>query len=71
MNLGKLGGQVRKLIAKRGGMEALKEDALEVKDIATGSGSISDKAKKAAAALKDPGAPGDEPPAAEPPEPGN
>ena len=41
--------------------EGLKEDAAELKDIATGEGSLADKAKAAVEALKDPGAPGDGP----------
>jgi len=59
MNLGKLGGQAKKLIDKRGGMESIKEDAMELKTIAGEKGSMADKAKKAVEALKDPGAPGE------------
>jgi hypothetical protein len=59
MNLGKLAGQAKKLIDKRGGMESVKEDAMELKNIASEKGSMAEKAKEAAAALKDPGAPGD------------
>ena len=59
MNLGKLAGQAKKLIDKRGGTESLKEDAMELKHIAGEKGSMEQKAKDAAAALKDPGAPGD------------
>jgi hypothetical protein len=58
MNLGKLTGMAKDLIDKRGGMDALKKDAEELKDIATGTGSMSDKATRAAGALKDPGAAG-------------
>ena len=36
----------------------LKQDAEELKDIARGRGNTQDKAKRAAEALKDPGAPG-------------
>ena len=36
-------------------MDALKEDATELKDIVGGKGSVTDKAKDAADALKDPG----------------
>jgi hypothetical protein len=43
------------VIEKRGGTDALKEDAAELKDIATHQGSLSDKAKEAAEALKTPG----------------
>jgi hypothetical protein len=68
MDLKKLGGKAKDLVDKRGGTENLKEDAAELKGIATGKGSLADKAKAAVAAIKDPG--GDEspppPPAAEP-----
>jgi hypothetical protein len=57
----KLGDKARDLIDKRGGTDSLKEDAAELKDIATGKGSVSDKAKAAAEAIKEPGAKGDEP----------
>ena len=53
MNLGKLTDQAKQLIGKRGGMDSVKEDAMEVKDIAQGEGSMQDKAKAAAEALKD------------------
>jgi len=43
---------------KRGGTEAAKEDAMEVKGIATSDESVTDKSKDTAEALKDPGAPG-------------
>jgi hypothetical protein len=58
MNIGKLSGMAKDLIDKRGGMDALKKDAEELKDIATSKGSVTDKAKRAADALKDPGAAG-------------
>ena len=60
----KLGDRAKDLIEKRGGTDALKQDAAELKDIAKGKGSLSDKAKAAAAALKHEGAPGEEKPAA-------
>lgn len=66
MDIGKLAGKAKEIIDERGGVEALKEDAAELKDIATGEGSLADKAKAAAEALKDPGAKGEEPPAANP-----
>ena len=55
MNLASLTTQARKLVKKRGGVESLKEDAEELKDIVQSKGSAADKAKKAAEALKDPG----------------
>jgi len=54
----KLGRQAKDLVDKRGGTDALKEDASQLAEIAKGKGSISDKAKAAAAALKDPGTSG-------------
>ena len=59
MDLNKLAGKAKRLIDRRGGMESVKEDALELKDIAGEKGTLGDKAKDAAEALKDPGAPGD------------
>lgn len=59
MNLGKIADQAKKLIGKRGGMDSVKEDAMELKDIARGHGSIGDKARAAAEAVKEPGAPGE------------
>jgi len=52
----RLGDKAKELVDKRGGTDALKEDAAELKEIATGKGSLSDKAKAAAEALKRPGA---------------
>jgi hypothetical protein len=63
MDIGKLADEAKKVIDERGGMDALKEDAEELKDIATGEGSLTDKAKAAAEAIRDPGAKGDDPPA--------
>ena len=60
MDLSKLAGDAKKLFEKRGGGASLKEDATELKDIATGKGSVEDKAKEAVEALKDPGAPGED-----------
>jgi hypothetical protein len=59
------------MIGKRGGMKSVKEDAMELKDIAGEKGSMTEKAEEAAAALKDPGAPDDPttPPAEAPPTP--
>ena len=58
MDLSKLTDQAKKLMDDRGGADALKEDAEELKDIATGDGSLTDKAKAAVEAISDPGAPG-------------
>lgn len=59
MNLGKLVREAKKMLGKRGGIKSLQEDAMELKNIAGEEGSMVDKAKQAAEALKDPGAPGD------------
>jgi hypothetical protein len=61
MDFRSLAGKAKQVIDKRGGTESLKEDAEELKDIAGGGGSLADKAKEAAEAVKDPGAPGPEP----------
>ena len=50
--------KAKDIFKKRGGAQAAKEDAAEVKDIAQDEGSAAEKAKAAAEALKDPGAPG-------------
>lgn len=64
MNLKNLFNKGKKIVDERGGVDSLKEDAAELKDIAKGKGSLTDKAKDAAAAIKDPGAPGGEKPVA-------
>jgi hypothetical protein len=56
MNLGQIASKAKQLVDKRGGSDSLKQDADELKDIASGSGSLSDKAKAAAEAIKEPGA---------------
>lgn len=68
MNIGRLASTAKRMIDKRGGNEALKQDAQELQRIAKGPGTLKDKAMKAAGALKDPGArdggarPPDQPP---------
>jgi hypothetical protein len=56
VNFRRLTDRAKKIVDKRGGTDALKEDAEELKDIATGKGSLKDKAKAAGEAVKDPGA---------------
>jgi hypothetical protein len=56
MDFGNLTDKAKKLIDDRGGVDALKEDASEVKDIVASDGSLTDKAKQAAEAHKEPGA---------------
>ena len=53
--------EIKEQIAER--KEGLAEDLEELKDIAQGEGSLMDKAKAALDAVKDPGAPGEDPPA--------
>jgi hypothetical protein len=77
MRLGNIANKAKQVVDKRGGVDALKGDAAELKEIAKGKGSLKDKAKAAGGALKDPGqaqrppegaAPqGQEPPAQSPP----
>lgn len=59
MDFNRLIGKGKKLIDDRGGTDALKEDAQELADVAKGEGSLTDKGKAAAAALREPGAPTD------------
>lgn len=49
-----LANQAKKVVDQRGGTEQLKRDADQLKGIAKGRGSVSDKAKAAAQALKEP-----------------
>ena len=58
MDLNKLTEKAKQMFDKRGGTQAAKEDATELKDIARKDESVTDKAKDAAAAIEDPGAPG-------------
>ena len=60
VNLKRLTSRAKDVIEKRGGSDALKEDAEELRKIAKGPGGMKDKAKAAAAAMKDPGARGGE-----------
>jgi hypothetical protein len=56
--LSSLTEKAKALFNKRGGMDAAKADAQELKDIHASEGTMSDKAKAAVDALKDPGAKG-------------
>jgi hypothetical protein len=60
VNFRQLTDRAKQMVKKRGGTDALKEDAEELKDIAKGEGGLKDKAKAAGEAVKDPGAPGEE-----------
>src|SRR5687768_1069148 len=55
MDLKSLGSKAKELIDKRGGTGSLKEDAEDLKEIAQREGSLSEKAKAAVEAIKDPG----------------
>lgn len=55
VNFRRLTDKAKDMVGKRGGTEALKADAEELRGIARGKGSLKDKAKAAAAAVKDPG----------------
>ena len=55
-NVKRIADKAKDQVEKRGGSDALKGDAAELKSIAKGEGSIQDKAKAAGKALKDPGA---------------
>jgi hypothetical protein len=55
MDFKKLADKAKKTIDDRGGVESLKADAEELKKVAQGKGSLTDKAKAAAQAIKDPG----------------
>jgi hypothetical protein len=56
VDFGKLTDRVKKVVAQRGGTDSVKEDAGELRDIAQSDGSVTDKAKHAAEALREPGA---------------
>jgi hypothetical protein len=55
-SLKRVADKAKETVEKRGGTDALKEDADELKGIAKGKGSLKDKAKAAADAVKEPGA---------------
>jgi hypothetical protein len=58
MDFKSLADKAKDVFTKRGGAEAAKQDFEELKDIAGKDESLGERAKDAAAALKDPGAPG-------------
>jgi hypothetical protein len=55
MDLKSMFNKGKKIVDERGGVESLKEDAQELEGIAKGKGSLADKAKEAADAVKEPG----------------
>ncbi|MET0205839.1 MAG: hypothetical protein ABW228_01565 [Thermoleophilaceae bacterium] len=58
--LSDLADKAKAMFQKRGGADAAKADAQELKDVHASEGSMTDKAKDAGEALKDPGAKGPE-----------
>lgn len=56
MDFSKLAGKAKQIYTKRGGAQAAKGDANEVAGILKSEGSLADKTKRAAEALKQPGA---------------
>ena len=56
MDWKRVADQAKEVIDKRGGPKSLKEDADELRNIAEGPGTLADKAKEAAEALREPGA---------------
>jgi hypothetical protein len=56
MNWKAMADKAKQTFQQRGGSGAAKEDAEELRDIARGQGSVADKAKEAAAAIREPGA---------------
>ena len=56
MNWKAMADKAKQTFQQRGGSEAAKGDAEELRDIARGQGSLADKAKEAAAAIREPGA---------------
>ena len=63
MDFKSLSEKAKEMFTKRGGTDAAKEDLTELKDIVGNDEGLADKAQDAAAALKDPGAPGSGAPA--------
>jgi hypothetical protein len=51
--------KAKELFTRRGGSEAAKQDAQEVKDVHQSDASMGDKSKEGFQAVKDPGAPGE------------
>ena len=56
MDWKRVADKAKQVIDERGGPESLKEDADELRKIAEGPGTLADKAKQAAEAIKEPGA---------------
>ena len=65
VNFKKLTDRAKDAVEKRGGTDSLKQDFGELRNIAKGEGTLKEKAKKAADAVKDPGREGPDPTAAD------
>jgi hypothetical protein len=59
VNFRNITDKAKEAVEKRGGTESLKQDASEIKDIFKGEGTLKDKARAAASAVKDPGSRGE------------
>lgn len=57
VNFKRLADTAKKTIDKRGGNESVKQDLAELQGIAKGKGTLKEKAKRAADAVKEPGNP--------------
>ena len=53
MRIGKLAKLGKKVVDQRGGVEGVKSDAQQLKEIAKSEGKITDKAKRAAKAMRE------------------
>ena len=58
MNFSRIFRRAKKTVDDRGGTDTLVEDAKELASVAKSKGSVTDKAKAASEAVRDPGAPG-------------
>ena len=67
MNWKAMADKAKQTFQQRGGSKAAKEDAEELRNIVQGQGSVADKAKEAAAAIREPGAHDPASPAAQSP----
>ncbi len=56
MNWRTMADKAKQVFQQRGGSKAAKEDAEELRNIAQRPGSVADKTKQAAAAIREPGA---------------
>jgi len=64
-----IAGRAKQVVEKRGGTESVKQDAEELRNIAQGEGTVSEKLGRAAKAIKEPGTPPASSPGADSPQP--